>query len=89
MQLGMSSTSQWLKKYSDRFEVAAEEYSKELFKMLKLYHWSATSKMILTLAIMLFPLLFIIVGSFTVFIIFTYNKVALYFYEKKVDKLEA
>ncbi len=89
MQLGMTSTSQWLKKYSDRFEVAAEEYSKELFKMLKLYHWSATSKMIMTCAIMLFPFLFIVVGLFTVFVIFTYNKVALYFYEKKVEKLEA
>ena len=85
----MTSTNQWIKKYLEKFEVTVETWSKELFKTLKLYHWSPTSKMIVTLFIVIGPVCFIIVGSIALLVIFIYNKVAQFFYDKKIKRLEA
>ena len=65
----------------------AEDYSKELFKKLGLYHWSPNTKMILTLFMIIGPLCFIVVGSSAVGIIKVYNKASKYFFKKKVNGL--
>ena len=72
----------------DSFEQASEEWSKQLFKHLNLQHWSGTSKMIITLVILIMPVCFIIIGGIAYLFIIVYNKAAIYFYERKIEKLE-
>ena len=61
------------KKWMDWFEGQADTYSKNLFKTLKLYHWSQQSKMILTLLIGFAPICFIFVAAICLVFVTIYN----------------
>ena len=83
----MTSTNAWFKKYMDLFETNAQDWSKELFKRLKLHHWSEMSKMGLTLVIIIMPICFIFIGCVALAMILCYNRLALVFYDRKIAKL--
>lgn len=89
LRLGISNESRWFKKYMEKFEEWAEQNSKALFKRLNLYHWSPNTKLVLSLFLVIGPICFIIVGSLALLIISCYNKVAIYFYKRKVAGLKA
>ena len=78
-----------MKKYMDKFEVMADSWSKELFKKLQLHHWSPTSKMLMTLLIVIGPSCFILVASIALCFIKIYNKFTLTMYERKMQGLRA
>ena len=44
--------------------------------------------MIITLVILIMPVCFIIIGGIAYLFIIAYNKAAIYFYERKIEKLE-
>lgn len=88
-KLGMSGGSRWFKRHMDHFEVLAEEKSRDLFKQFGLYHWSSTTKLIISLFMLIGPICFILIASFATLIIAGYNKASIYFYRRKVDRLVA
>ena len=59
-----------------------------MFKHLNLQHWSSFAKLTLTLVIIVMPICFILIASFSAAIILVYNRLAVYFYDRKIQKLE-
>ena len=86
--LGRTSTKGWLKRYMDWFEDQADEASKELFKKLNLHHWSATTKIIITLFLFVGPITFAFIMFVAWLFMSFYNWVAKSLYERKIRQLQ-
>ena len=54
---------------------------------MSLHHWSDFTKMTLTLVIIIMPFCFVIIACMAFTIIKGYNRLAIHFYDKKIEKL--
>ena len=82
--LGRSASRLWSK-----FETTITDLSNDIFKQLRLWHWSQHTKIFITLTVVIAPVIFILIATIAKTIAFIYNFSTKQYYDRKLSNLES